>query len=50
MMGTEFAQIGVVKGIEIKITGLDGTTLIQSAISELRQAWKGTFEFLAWRE
>ncbi len=50
MVGTDFAQIGETKGKEIKITGLDGTSLIQSEISDLKHTWKGIFQFLGGRQ
>jgi phosphoribosylformylglycinamidine synthase len=48
--GTAFAQIGTVKGKKLKITGLNGNIIIDSPISELKNAWQRTLDFLAWRE
>jgi phosphoribosylformylglycinamidine synthase len=45
--GTDFGQIGVVKGETLKITGLSGKYIISSKISDLRKSWKKTLQFLA---
>ena len=47
---SSFAHIGIVKGTELVIKGLKGEIIIQKPISELKTAWKRTFEFLAWKE
>ena len=50
MEGTSFAQIGVVKGKNLKISGIEGKVIIDAPNSELKRSWQKTFEFLAWRE
>ncbi|MEM4254838.1 MAG: phosphoribosylformylglycinamidine synthase subunit PurL [Candidatus Norongarragalinales archaeon] len=40
MKGTEFAQIGVVKGNKLSCMGLNGKKIIDEKITELKNAWK----------
>ena len=48
--GTEFAEIGIVKGENLSITGLQGDLIISSNIMDLKNSWQQTFQFLAWRK
>ncbi|MHA1338725.1 MAG: AIR synthase-related protein [Promethearchaeota archaeon] len=45
--GTVFSQIGEVKGTDLKIIGLNGSKIIDTPISELKEAWQNTLSFLA---
>jgi phosphoribosylformylglycinamidine synthase II len=47
---TEFAKIGMVKGENLAITGLNGDLIINCKILDLKNSWQQTFEFLSWRE
>ena len=44
MEGTEFANIGVVKGIKLNITGNDGNIIIDAPIAELKDSWQATLK------
>jgi len=43
--GKEFACIGVVCGECLEVKGLNGETLINEKLSELKSEWKGTFDW-----
>jgi phosphoribosylformylglycinamidine synthase len=45
--GTDCKQIGIVKGKNMIFKGLSGKTIVNSPITELKEAWKKTLRFLA---
>ncbi|MBN2155075.1 MAG: phosphoribosylformylglycinamidine synthase [Candidatus Lokiarchaeota archaeon] len=50
MEGTEIAQIGVIKGPNFVVQGMEGGIIINSPLSLLKKAWQSTFQFLSWRK
>ncbi len=44
MEGTEFANIGIVKGTNLNITGNDGNTIIDAPITKLKESWQSTLK------
>jgi len=47
MADTIYKCIGNVSGTNLKINGLDGTTIVDCPIPELKEAWQKTLKFLA---
>jgi phosphoribosylformylglycinamidine synthase len=47
MKGSEFSQVGVVtESTNLKITGLDGSCVIDSSLDRLKESWKRTLREL----